>query len=96
MRGDDLLSGLVIVMGLMATGVGVTAAVHRLRVARRAFRKLETLYDAMPESWSSWFVGGFSSLTIGTHWLRAAMTLSAWAIAGLSLVWLGLQSLRRF
>ncbi len=96
MRGDYLLSGLVIVLGLIATGVGVTAAAHRLRTARRTFRKLETLYDAMPESWGSWFVGGFSSLTIGTHWLRAAMTLAAWAIAGLSLVWLGLQSFWRF
>ncbi len=86
---ERFMSGLVIVMGLVAAGVGIVTANHRIRAAGRAHRKISTLYAAMPEGWSSWFVGGFSSLTVGTHWLRATLALTGWRLAGVFLMGLG-------
>lgn len=88
---ERFMSGLVIVMGLVAAGVGIATANRRVRAAGRAHRKISTLYAAMPEGWSSWFVGGFSSLTVGTHWLRATLALTGWMLAALSLIGLGLK-----
>ena len=85
------MSGLLVVMGLMAASVGVATAMHRLRVARRAYRKTETLYASLPEGWTSWFLGGFSGFTLGAHRLRAAITLTGWFIGGLWLIGLGLR-----
>ena len=86
-----LLSGLVITMGVLASCVGLASAVARLQDASRAHRRIETLYDAMPEGWSSWFLGGFSGLSLGSRWLRAAAALIGWTLAGLSLIGLGLR-----
>ena len=88
---ERVMSGLVIVTGLTATSVGVLAATHRLRAASRAYRKTETLYAAMPDGWGSWFLGGFSSLTVWTHWLLAAIALTGWVLAGVFLMSLGLR-----
>ena len=86
----QLVSGLVVVTGLTALGVGVAAAASRLRGADRAYRKTEMLYAGMPEGWTSWFLGGFSTLTAGTHWLRAMAALVGWMAAGALLIGLGL------
>lgn len=88
---EQFMSGLVIVMGLMSAGVGVATARRRCRAAGRAYRKIESLYAATPEGWASWFLGGFSSLTVGTHWLLATAALTIWTVAGAVLVGLGLQ-----
>ncbi len=92
---ERMMSGLVIIMGLIATGVGITTAMSRLRVASRAYRRTATLYASMPEGWTSWFLGGFSSLTVGSHWLWATVALTGWTVAGAFLIGLGLQLLCR-
>ena len=86
---ERLASGLVILTGLMATGVGIVAATRHLRQAGRIYRKTETLYDAMPEGWTSWFVEGFSIFTIGSHWFWASVVLMASAAAGLYFISIG-------
>ena len=88
---EQLSSGLVIVTGIIATGAGALLAANHLREAGRAYRKTRSLYEAMPEGWSSWFVGGFSGLTMGTHCLWATLTLLGWTLAGVSLIALGLR-----
>ncbi len=88
---ERFMSGLVIAMGLIATGVGIATAMHRLRVAGRVHRKFATLYATTPEGWASWFLGGFSSLTVGSHWFWATAALTGWSVAGLCLIGLGLQ-----
>ena len=85
------MSGLVIVMGLLSAGVGMVSAAHRLRRADRAHRRITTLAAVMPEGWASWFVGGFSSLSVGTYWLWATAALLGWSTAGLLLIGLGLR-----
>ena len=89
------ISGLVILMGLVCGGVGIAMAVGRCRVASRAYRRTGLLYEAMPDGWASWFLGGFSSLTVGSYWLYAMMALVGWTAAGLFLIGLGLQLLWR-
>ena len=88
---EQFMSGLVIVMGLLSAGVGVSTARRRFRAAGRIYRKTASLYAATPEGWASWFLGGFSSLTVGTHWLVATAALTIWTMAGVVLVGLGLQ-----
>jgi len=86
-----LISGLAIVAGLIAAGIGMALAGNRLRFAHRALRRTGTLYDGMPEGWGSWFLGGFSGMAAGTQWLRATLTLAGWAVAGLCLIGLGVR-----
>ena len=85
------MSGLVIAMGLLSAGVGMVAAMHRLQSGARAYRRLTALYAVMPEGWTSWFVGGFSTLTVGTYWLWATAILVGWSVAGFFLIGLGLR-----
>ena len=87
---EQVASGLIIATGVMSSAVGIAAAGGRLRTAGRAYRRTETLYEAMPEGWHSWFLGGFSGVTMGTHWLRAIIVLASWTVAGLCLITLGL------
>ena len=86
---ERVMSGFVIATGLVSSGVGILTAMHRVRLAVRAYRKTETLYAAMPEGWTSWFLGGFSGLTAGTHWLRAIAALAGWMMVGALLIGLG-------
>ena len=88
---EQVVSGLVIATGLISTGVGLTIAGRRLRHAGRAYRRTQTLYETLPEGWASWFLQGFSGLTVGTHWLRAILAFTGWALAGLGLISLGLR-----
>jgi hypothetical protein len=84
-----MVSGLAVITGLIAVGVGVSAAVSRIREALRAYHKTATLYAAMPDGWLSWFLGGFSEVTIGVRYLRATAILVWWAATGLCLIALG-------
>ena len=85
-----MMSGLVIATGLISTGVGVISARHRLRAAGRTLRKTETLSATLPDGWATWFLEGFSSLTVGAQWLWATLTLLGWTLAGAILIGLGL------
>ena len=92
---EHLISALVIAMGVLATAVGVIASANRLRIAGRAHRRIETLYDSMSESWTAWFLGGFSGVSLGTHWVWAILVLIGWSLAGLGLISLGLRLIWR-
>ena len=92
---QHVMNGLVIVTGLIATAVGIVAAAGRLRAAGRAHRRIETLYASMPEGWSSWFLGGFSDVTLGARWLRALAVLVIWTLTGAWFIGLGLRAFWR-
>lgn len=92
---EHLVSGLVIVTGVLATAVGVAASVNRLRTAGRAYRRIETLYGSMSEGWTAWFLEGFSGVSLGTHWVWAMLVLVGWSLAGIGLISLGLRLLWR-
>ena len=85
------MSTLVVMTGVIAASVGLLIAVSRLRAAGRAYRKIGTLYDTMPEGWASWFLEGFSELTLGTYWLRALVAFVVWVAVGLWFVGFGLR-----
>ena len=88
---EQLISALIITMGLISSGVGLALATNRVRHAGRIYRRTTLLYKGMPEEWTSWFLGGFSGFTVGTHWLWAAAVLLGWTLAGLCLIGLGLR-----
>ena len=88
---ERIIFGLIILIGIIAAWVGVLLANSRIRSANRAYQKTALLYATMPDGWSSWFMNGFSGVAIGTHLLRATLVFTAWAIAGLFLVVLGIQ-----
>ena len=90
----QLMSALVVASGVLSSCVGIATAMHRLRIADRIQRRTATIYDTMPDGWNSWFLSGFSSLTVGTHWLWAGIGFAGWVIAGSCLIWLGLRLLR--
>ena len=86
-----LLGTLIIVMGLMAAGVGAMFASQSLRTAHRTYRKTTSLSTRVPEGWDAWFLGGFSRFTMG---MRAMMALAAWitwTLAGVGLIGLGIR-----
>jgi hypothetical protein len=86
-----LMGGLLIVTGLVAAGVGIAVASHRLRMARRSYHRTALLSAASPEGWGSWFLGGFSGVTMGIRWLYAVASWLAWTLAGVCLIGLGLR-----
>ena len=87
---EQVLSVLMMTTGVLAASVGVAAARSRVRAAQRAYEKTSTVYAAMPEGWSSWFLGGFSSLTMATRALRAAGAWLAWTVLGVGLIGCGI------
>ena len=89
------ISGLVIVIGVISTGVGFIVANGRLQSARRVYRKTTGLDVATPGSWGSWFLGGFSGIAMGTQWLCALGAWFIWTLAGLCLIGLGIGLLYR-
>jgi hypothetical protein len=89
--GEWVVSGLAIMIGVISAWIGTMWAADRLRAAGRAYRKTETLYAAMPDGWSSWFLGGFSGLAVGAGWFRAAAGWTVWMLAGIGLIALGLR-----
>lgn len=88
-RMERVLGLSIITIGALVASVGVVSARERVRHARRAHQKTEAVYAAMPEDWSSWFLGGFSGLAMGTLWLRAAAGWLVWTLAGVCLIGFG-------
>lgn len=85
------ISALIILTGVIAASVGLLITVSRLRAAGRAYRKIGTFYDTMSDGWSFWFLGGFSGLTMGTHWLWAMATLTVSMSVGIWFIACGLR-----
>ncbi len=88
---EQCVCALAIVMGIFCAWIGSAVAGNRLQSAGRAYRKIEALYETMPDGWSSWFLGGFSELTIGTQYLWAFLAWTSWVFAGGCLMVLGLR-----
>ena len=86
---------LMVVTGIVASVVGVALGRHRLRVAHRAHARTASLSASAPEGWDWWFLGGFSGMTVGLHWVYAIVAWFAWSLAGLWFVWFGLRLLSR-
>ena len=85
------MSTLIVLTGVMSALVGLLIAVSRFRAAGRAYRKIGLLSDTMPDGWPAWFFGGFSNLTLGTHCLRAFVTLAVWTAVSLWFIVCGLR-----
>ena len=81
--------GLLITTGLIAAAVGVLVAHQRLHQATRIHRRTLSLSLA-PEGWNSWFLVGFSSVSMGIQWLVAMTAWLAWTLAGMGFIALGL------
>lgn len=88
---ERCVCGLAVVMGLFCAWIGSVLAANRLQAAGKAYRKTEALTQTMPDGWSSWFLGGFSELTIGAQYLWAVLAWASWFFAGACLMVLGLR-----
>ena len=66
-----ITGGLTIVIGLLSVGVGLLLANQSLHAARRTYRRTAFHSAASLEHWGSWFLGGFSGMTMGIRWLYA-------------------------
>ena len=86
-----VMGGLSISTGLIAAAVGVAMARHGLQTAQRLHARTSSLSLAVPDGWGSWFLGGFTSLSIGFRWIAAVAAWLVWTLAGLALVWLGIR-----
>ena len=86
-----VLGGVLIVMGLVAAGVGMVLARHGFRAARRTYHRTASLSAATLEGWDAWFLGGFSGMTMGIRWLSTIAAWLAWTLAGIGLVGLGFR-----
>ena len=84
---------LTILTGLTAVGVGMAVAARSLASARRVYRKTAAHSAATLEAWGSWFLGGFSGMTMGIRWLYAVALWLGWAAAGVGLIGLGIRLL---
>jgi hypothetical protein len=85
----------VVLIGLVAAGVGAIVASQRLRAARRTYRKTTSLAQATPEGWGTWFLGGFSGVALGVRWLAAAAIWLLWTLAGAWFIGLGIRLVGR-
>ena len=90
-----VVGSLVMAMGLIAAGVGVIIARRALQTAQRAHHRTAAISAATLEGWDSWFLGGFSHLAMGIHWLYAVSVWLAWTLAGAGLIGLGIGLLLR-
>jgi len=88
------MGALVVMMGLLAIGVGITLARSRLHATHRNYQRTTALATTLAEGWNGWFVGGFSGMTLGLRWLLIAVTAGAWALAGIGLIGFGIQLCR--
>ena len=90
-----LMGALSLAVGLVAAGVGVTAARQALSGARRRHRKTAGLWAGGPEGWGPWFLGGFAELAAGIRGLGALAAWLAWTLAGLAFLGVGLRLIVR-
>ena len=88
-----VMGGLMIATGLVALAVGCVMAGHALRDARRAYLRTASLSTATLESWSSWFLDGFSGVTMGIRWLFAIGLWLGWTVIGICLIGVGIRVL---
>ena len=86
-----VMGGVLIIMGLVAAGVGMVLARYGLRAAHRHYHRTASLSAATLEGWDSWFLGGFSGMTMGIRWLYAVVSWLLWTLAGVGLVGLGFR-----
>ena len=86
-----IMAALTVATGLMAAWVGVVAAKQGVRTAHRAYHRTAALSTAASEGWSTWFLGGFSSVSMGIRWLFAVTAWMAWTLAGAGLIGLGIR-----
>ena len=93
--GQGVLSGLVIVTGLVALRYSMTSAMKSLRTATRAYHRNASMFPVTPDGWDDWFQSGFSSMTVGSRWLRALAIWAVWTLAGVGLISLGFQLISR-
>jgi hypothetical protein len=82
---------LTVLMGVIAIGIGLVMADRVLQSGRRVYRRTAALSAATLGGWGSWFLGGFSGLSMGFRWLTAVGALVVWSAAGLGLVGVGIQ-----
>ena len=86
-----IMAALTVATGFVAAGVGVAAARQGLRTAHRSYHRTAALSAAASEGWSGWFLGGFSSVSMGIRWLSAVTAWMAWTLAGAGLIGLGIR-----
>lgn len=89
-----LLSVLMMATGLAAAAVGCVSANHALRSARRSHQRIAALAGTTADGWGAWFLGGFSSVSLGFRWIRALLVWAAWTLAGIGLIGLGVHTVR--
>jgi hypothetical protein len=92
---ERVIGGVMIVMGLIAAWVGMVVASRSLQSASRIYRRTSLLSAATLEGWGSWFLGGFSGMTMGIRWLYAVGAWLAWTLAGGGLIGLGIRLFSR-
>jgi len=84
---------LMIAIGLLSAGVGALFARSRWQAARRSFRRTSSLSATTAEGWDSWFLGGFSEVTMG---IRRLSTVLAWLVLTLAGTWFVGAGIRLF
>ena len=85
------MGGLVMTMGFMTMGLGVGVARHSLAMARRVYQRTTSLATATMDGWDAWFLGGFSSLTMGIRWWSAISVGAVLTLTGVCLIGLGIR-----
>ena len=90
-----VMGAMVIATGVVTAGVGIVVAQHALRTARRAYHRTASLSAAASEGWGTWFLGGFSGITMGIRWLYAVTAWITWTLAGVCLIGLGIRLVSR-
>ena len=91
-----VMGGLVMATGCVSVVVGMAVAMYYLNRARRTYHRTVSLSAAAPEEWGSWFLGGFSSLTMGIRWLYAIAAWLALTLAGMGVIGLGIRLFGRW
>jgi hypothetical protein len=79
-----VMGALMVAIGCLSAGVGVVLARNRWRAAHRSFHRTASLSAATAEGWDSWFLGGFSEVTMG---IRRLSTVLAWLVLTLAGAW---------
>ncbi|MCI0457044.1 MAG: hypothetical protein L0Z62_08700 [Gemmataceae bacterium] len=82
---------MAILVGAAAVGAGMLVAMRSVRFARRAYRRTSSLSAVASEGWGTWFLGGFSDVTMGIRWLSALASLVAWTLVGVGLIGVGVR-----
>ena len=91
---DAVMGGLIFVMGVMTAWLGLTAVHHDLKTAEQAFQRIGRPAVTTFEAWDSWFLTGFSAVTVGLRWLFAVVAWFFLALFSTGYLWLEIQLLR--